>query len=177
MVRWSSDRRMTASERLFRHPTRSATSECDRFPPARQRYQRMVLGHELILRVTGSSPFIGPSRHPAISRSRSLQRIPACTGSQYGPAVWGLVPRLRHFRDRDMVEVDIVLERGAGQIAGVEVKAAATVTAADFRGLRKLKEASGKRFAGGVVVYDGETSASFGDGLYAVPLRTLWEGA
>ena len=84
--------------------------------------------------------------------------------------------RFHHFRDKDMVEVDIVLERGAGQVAGVEVKAAATVTTADFRGLRKLKEASGKRFAGGVVVYDGETSAGFGDGLYAVPIRTLWEG-
>lgn len=81
-----------------------------------------------------------------------------------------------HFRDKDMAEVDIVLEQGAGQVAGVEVRAAATVTAADFRGLKKLKEASGKRFAGGVVVYDGETSASFGDGLYAVPIRTLWEG-
>ncbi len=84
--------------------------------------------------------------------------------------------RFHHLRDKDMVEVDIVLERGAGQLAGVEVKAASTVTAADFRGLRKLKEASGERFAGGVVVYDGETSASFGDGLYAVPIRTLWEG-
>lgn len=84
--------------------------------------------------------------------------------------------RFHHFRDKDMVEVDIVLQRGAGQLAGVEVKAGATVTAADFRGLRKLREASGERFAGGVVVYDGETSASFGDGLYAVPIRTLWEG-
>ncbi|MGD2123085.1 MAG: ATP-binding protein [Gemmatimonadota bacterium] len=84
--------------------------------------------------------------------------------------------RFHHFRDKDMVEVDIVLERGAGQVAGVEVKAGATVTAADFRGLRKLKEASGERFAGGAVAYDGETSASFGDKLYAVPIRTLWEG-
>ena len=84
--------------------------------------------------------------------------------------------QFHHFRDKDMAEVDIVLERGAGQLAGVEVKAAATVTASDFRGLRRLREASGKRFAGGVVVYDGETSASFGDGLYAVPIRTLWEG-
>ena len=80
-----------------------------------------------------------------------------------------------HFRDRDGVEVDMVLEQGAAKLAGVEVKASATVTAADFRGLRKLKEAAGRRFAGGVVVYDGETSASFGDGMHAVPLRALWE--
>jgi len=82
-----------------------------------------------------------------------------------------------HFRDKDGVEVDIVIERGARALAGVEVKAGATVTTADFRGLRKLKEASGKRFAGGVVLYDGETSASFGDGLFAVPVRALWETA
>jgi predicted AAA+ superfamily ATPase len=80
-----------------------------------------------------------------------------------------------HYRDKDGTEVDIVMERGARVLAGVEVKAAATVTAADFRGLRKLREAAGKRFVGGVVVYDGETSASFGDGLHAVPLRALWE--
>ena len=82
-----------------------------------------------------------------------------------------------HFRDKDGVEVDIVIERGARAVAGIEVKAGATVTAADFRGLRKLQHAAGRRFAGGVVLYDGETSAPFGDRLYAVPLRALWERA
>ena len=81
-----------------------------------------------------------------------------------------------HFRDKDGVEVDIVLE-GAGQrVAGVEVKAAATVTATDFRGLRKLKESAGSRFAGGVVLYDGEVTTPFGDKLFAVPIRRLWDG-
>lgn len=80
-----------------------------------------------------------------------------------------------HFRDRDGVEVDIVLEQGAGVVAGVEVKAAATVTTTDFRGLRKLKEAAGKRFKAGVVLYDGEVTAPFGEGFYAVPIRRLWE--
>lgn len=82
-----------------------------------------------------------------------------------------------HFRDKDGAEVDIVIEQGARLLAGVEVKAAATVTAADFRGLHKLRQAAGARFVGGVVLYDGETCASFGDGMYAVPLRTLWEPA
>jgi len=82
-----------------------------------------------------------------------------------------------HFRDRDDAEVDIVLERGGQEVAGIEVKAAATVTAADFRGMRKLKEAAGKRFKAGVVLYDGEATAPFGEGLYAVPIRQLWEGA
>ena len=80
-----------------------------------------------------------------------------------------------HYRDKDRVEVDIVLESG-GRVAGVEVKAGGTVTASDFRGLRKLQDASGDHFAAGVVLYDGETSIGFGDRLYAVPVRLLWEG-
>lgn len=83
--------------------------------------------------------------------------------------------RFSHFRDRDGAEVDIVLEHGPGRISGVEVKASATVTAADFRGLRRLREAAGERFASGVVMYDGETSVGFGDGLQAVPVSALWE--
>ncbi len=83
--------------------------------------------------------------------------------------------RFHHFRDKDGGEVDVVLERGAREVAGVEVKAAATVTAADFRGLRKLAAAAGKRFVAGVVMYDGEASVGFGDRLYAVPIRALWE--
>ncbi len=82
-----------------------------------------------------------------------------------------------HFRDKDGAEVDIVLERGAREVAGIEVKAGATVTSADFRGLKRLRDASGKSFAGGVVLYDGETTASFGEGLHAVPVRALWESA
>ena len=79
-----------------------------------------------------------------------------------------------HYRDKDQIEVDIVLAYNR-RIAGVEVKAGATVTASDFRGLRRLQAASGSNFAAGVVLYDGETSVSFGDGLYAVPIRLLWE--
>ncbi len=83
--------------------------------------------------------------------------------------------RFHHFRDRDRVEVDIVMERAGRELAAIEVKAAATVTAADFRGLRKLKEAARDRFAAGAVLYDGEASAGFGDRLHAIPIRALWE--
>ena len=82
--------------------------------------------------------------------------------------------RFSHYRDKDQTEVDIVVERGL-RVAGVEVKAGATVRGSDFRGLRRLREISGDRFAGGVVLYDGEACARFGDRLRAVPLRLLWE--
>lgn len=81
-----------------------------------------------------------------------------------------------HFRDRDDFEVDIVLEQGQSAVAGVEVKAAASVSDADLRGLRKLRDSAGKRFRCGVVLYDGTATISFGDNLHALPLRALWEG-
>ena len=83
--------------------------------------------------------------------------------------------RFHHFRDKDGYEVDVVLERGGRQLAGVEVKAGSTVTAADFRGLRKLAAAGGRRFAAGVIIYDGEATVSFGDRLHAVPISALWD--
>jgi uncharacterized protein len=78
-----------------------------------------------------------------------------------------------HFRNRDDHEVDIVLENGLS-IAGVEIKASATVRNEDFRGLRKLQEIAGEHFVCGVVIYDGETTLSFGPRLFAVPISCLW---
>jgi hypothetical protein len=68
-----------------------------------------------------------------------------------------------------------VLEHGSVAVAGVEVKAAASVTDADFRGLRKLSDAAGRQFAAGAVLYDGASAVRFGDNLFAVPMRVLWE--
>lgn len=77
-----------------------------------------------------------------------------------------------HYRDKDKLEVDILIERGQ-QLAGVEIKASATVTQRDFRALNKLKDACGQRFTAGVVLYDGEHILPFGDRLFAVPLSVL----
>ncbi|HKP94747.1 MAG TPA: DUF4143 domain-containing protein [Fibrobacteria bacterium] len=83
-------------------------------------------------------------------------------------------PAFHHFRDKEGDEVDVVLERGINQLAGVEIKASSTVTSADFRGLRKLRDGAGKRFVAGVVLYDGETTLRFEGSLYAVPISALW---
>jgi len=73
-----------------------------------------------------------------------------------------------------MHEVDIVLERDDGMVAGIEVKASASVKSADFAGLRSLTEACGKRFAGGVVLYDSDNVVPFSDRRVAAPLSCLW---
>jgi predicted AAA+ superfamily ATPase len=93
-------------------------------------------------------------------------------------ASWrGRPPRFFHFRDKDGAEVDVVLEVGARAVAGVEIKASATVRASDFLGLRKMKAAVGSAFRAGVVLYDGEEVVGFGETLFAVPIRALWETA
>ncbi|MDT8323631.1 MAG: ATP-binding protein [Bacteroidota bacterium] len=80
-----------------------------------------------------------------------------------------------HFRTKDGAEVDIVMEQGYASVVGVEVKAAASVAARDFRGLKKLEAANGDRFTAGVILYDGEQIAAFSERLFAVPVRMLWE--
>lgn len=80
-----------------------------------------------------------------------------------------------HLRNKDGAEVDILIEQPTGAIAGVEVKASGTVRHGDFTGLRELQTAVGDRFARGVVLCNCETCAPFGDRLYAVRIRWLWE--
>jgi len=79
-----------------------------------------------------------------------------------------------HYRDTDQYEVDIVMERHGGGMVAVEVKAAATVTDKDFKGLKKLQSMAGASWRIGVVFFDGEIPLSFGDGLYAIPISSLW---
>ena len=79
-----------------------------------------------------------------------------------------------HCRDKDGGETDIVMEQASGAVAGVDIKAAASVNPGDFRGLRKLRKAAGDRFVRGVVLYDGETGVPFGDRFHAVPMSRLW---
>ncbi|MGD0455640.1 MAG: ATP-binding protein [Solirubrobacteraceae bacterium] len=83
---------------------------------------------------------------------------------------------LYHYRDKQQREVDVVIERYSGEVAGVEVKASATVTGADFAGLRYLRDKLGDRFKGGVTIYLGSDTLPFGDRLAAVPLSGLWSG-
>ncbi len=82
---------------------------------------------------------------------------------------------LFHFRDHMNREVDIVLERNDGLIAGIEVKASATVRSNDFSGLRVLAETCGSRFAFGIVLHDGTSVIPFGERLAAVPLSAMWD--
>jgi hypothetical protein len=69
-----------------------------------------------------------------------------------------------HYRDKDQVEVDLVITRGR-DVWGVEVKAAATVT-----------DQCGNAFKGGVVLHAGASTIKLdADHCLAVPLARLWD--
>lgn len=79
-----------------------------------------------------------------------------------------------HYRDKDMNEVDVIIEYGNLSLIGIEIKASATVRVADFKGLRKIADSEGDRFKLGIVMYDGEQVLPFGDKMFAVPISSLW---
>jgi len=83
-------------------------------------------------------------------------------------------PRLYHLRAHTGDEVDVVMEDRSGRLVGVEVKASASVSDWDFRGLRQLASAAGRRFVRGFVLYTGRESVPFAENLGAVPVSSLW---
>ena len=91
-------------------------------------------------------------------------------------ATWAEVDvRLCHFRDsHGNSEVDVIAETRSGEVIGIEVKAAMTVTGRDFRHLVNLKAKLGRDFVHGYVVHLGQSTLSFGERLTAVPLGALW---
>ncbi len=82
--------------------------------------------------------------------------------------------RLYHYRTKDRVEVDAVIETPDGRVVGVEVKAGATVRTEDLAGLRKLARQIGDRFVAGYVLYTGQQTLPYGEKLRAIPLDALW---
>jgi predicted AAA+ superfamily ATPase len=90
---------------------------------------------------------------------------------------WAQVPfDLHHLRDRDGMEVDLVLAAADGTVAGVEVKSARSLGASDARSLTWMRDRLGSDFAQGVILYTGEAVLPLGDRITALPLSALWSG-
>ncbi|MDP9082972.1 MAG: DUF4143 domain-containing protein, partial [Pseudomonadota bacterium] len=90
---------------------------------------------------------------------------------------WSKAPATAfHYRSAAGREVDLVLELPGGAVTGIEIKAGAKVSKADFAGLDSLAEDAGKKFIRGVLLYLGDQVLPFGDKLAAVPIEELWAG-
>ncbi len=81
---------------------------------------------------------------------------------------------LYHYRTKDKLEVDAVIETPDGRVIGVEVKSGATVRTDDLAGLRNLARLLGDQFVAGYVLYTGQQTLPFGEKIRAVPMDALW---
>jgi len=85
--------------------------------------------------------------------------------------------RLHHFRDRDGLEIDAVIESADGRVVAVEVQAATLARPSDAKSMavlrRKLDEV-GTDFVAGIVFHTGDRRAQLGDRLVALPIADLW---
>ena len=79
-----------------------------------------------------------------------------------------------HSRDEDQLEVDFVLENPAGQIVGIEVKAAPSVSQRDSGGVQRMAAGAGCAFVQGIWLYPGAQTLPFGPNIRAAPLSPLW---
>lgn len=79
-----------------------------------------------------------------------------------------------HYRDVDGEEVDLVLELDDGSVIGIEVKAATSFNARQFRGLTRLRDRLGDRFVAGIVLNTGAAGYRYADRLFGAPVSALW---
>jgi uncharacterized protein len=82
--------------------------------------------------------------------------------------------RLYHYRTKDKLEVDAVIETPDGRVVAIEVKAGATVRTKDLAGLRNLAHHLGDKFVAGYVLYTGQQTLSYGGRIKALPMDALW---
>lgn len=82
--------------------------------------------------------------------------------------------KLYHFRTSDNKEVDFIIEKPDGKLVGIEVKNKDSLNQKDFEGLNLLKEVTKADFACGVVLYRGKDIVPFDDGLWAIPISSIW---
>jgi len=78
------------------------------------------------------------------------------------------------FRENDNREIDFILEGPGGAVVGIEVKATTSPGTDSAKHLRWLRDRLGERFRAGVVLHLGQRASSFGDGIHALPVSTLW---
>lgn len=81
--------------------------------------------------------------------------------------------QLYFYRTRSGMEIDFILETHQGILA-IEVKNRELVSAKDFTNLKRLKDATGKNFRSGIVIYKGNEIKNFGDDLWAIPSTRLF---
>lgn len=83
--------------------------------------------------------------------------------------------KIYHYRDRENREIDFIVESEDEQIACIEVKSGTAISKSDFKHIEWFRDniARNKNIIT-IILYSGENTLSFSDGLLAIPLAALW---
>lgn len=124
-----------------------------------------------------------------LARLTPDQLVPIVGGEHFGAMLEGFVigelmrqqgwsaqpHELFHYRDRDGLEVDVVIELDDGRVIGIEVKAAEAARSEHFMSLKSFAQRLGSRFAAGIVLCTATSGQRFGERFRSLPVASLWE--
>lgn len=84
--------------------------------------------------------------------------------------------KIYHYRDRENREIDFIVESENEQVACIEVKSGTAISKSDFKHIEWFRDNIAKnQNIITIILYSGENTLSFGNGLLAVPLAALWK--
>lgn len=83
--------------------------------------------------------------------------------------------RLSHLRERNGLQVDLLVELPDETLYGIEIRTAAGFRPHQFRSLEALAARAGSRFRGGIVVNTAPVGVKYRPGLWVLPISALWD--
>ncbi len=83
--------------------------------------------------------------------------------------------RVAYLRERNGLQVGLVVELPDDSVYGVEVRTASSLRPHQFAALEALARRAGPRFRGGVVLNTAPAGHRYGPRLWGLPLSSLWE--
>lgn len=83
--------------------------------------------------------------------------------------------RVAHLRERNGLEVDLLVELPDDTVYGIEVRTAAGFRPHQFRALEALAQRAGSRFRGGIVLNTASVGFKYRPGMWGLPISALWE--
>jgi predicted AAA+ superfamily ATPase len=83
--------------------------------------------------------------------------------------------RLGHLRERNGLEVDLLVELPDDTVYGIEIRTAAGFRPHQFRSLEALADRAGSRFRGGIVLNTAPVGFKYRPGMWGLPISALWE--
>src|SRR5579859_1171249 len=92
-------------------------------------------------------------------------------------STWSWIqPEIFYWRTASGQEVDLVLEDRSGKLARIEVKASATLSASDVRGLQALASTAGKKCCAVLFSTQAQKSFPWRETFMAFQSLTSWPG-